>query len=76
MIFFSYIRYLSLVARGRGVGYPPCIVYGTRSQICNFQIVLRRIFLFDIYEKMRRFGEYTSNKHNISVALDPHGMLK
>ena len=25
---------------------------------------------------MRRFGEYTSKKHNISVALDPHGMLK
>ena len=24
---------------------------------------------------MRRFGEYTSNRHNISVALDPHGML-
>ena len=22
---------------------------------------------------MRRFGEDTSNKHNISVALDPHG---
>ena len=22
------------------------------------------------------FGEYTSNNHNISVALDPHGMLK
>ena len=26
-----------------------------------------------IYEKI---GEYTSNRHNISVALDPHGMLK
>ena len=22
------------------------------------------------------FGEYTSNKHNISVAFDPYGMLK
>ena len=25
---------------------------------------------------MRRFGEYSSNRLNISVALDPHGMLK
>ena len=25
---------------------------------------------------MRRFVEYTSNRHNISVALDPHWMLK
>ena len=24
---------------------------------------------------MRRFREYTSNRHNISVALDPHGMV-
>ena len=24
---------------------------------------------------MRRFGEYTPNRHNISVALAPHGML-
>ena len=23
---------------------------------------------------MRRFGAYTSNRHYISVALDPHGM--
>ena len=29
-----------------------------------------------IYIYMRRFREYTSNRHNISVALDPHGMLK
>ena len=29
-----------------------------------------------IFIHMRRFGEYTSNRHNISVALDPHGMLK
>ena len=29
-----------------------------------------------IYICMRRFGEYISNRHNISVALDPHGMLK
>ena len=28
------------------------------------------------YIYMRRFREYTSNRHNISVALDPHGMLK
>ena len=27
-------------------------------------------------EPFSRFGEYTSNKHNISVALDPHEMLK
>ena len=35
-----------------------------------------RLKLLNIY--MKRFGEYTctSNKHNISVALDPHGMLK
>ena len=29
-----------------------------------------------VYIYMRRFGEYTSNRsnrHNISVALDPHG---
>ena len=25
---------------------------------------------------MRRFAEYTSNKHNISIALDPNEMLK
>ena len=25
---------------------------------------------------VRRLGEYTSNKHNIWVALDLHGMLK
>ena len=25
---------------------------------------------------IRRFGEYAPNRHNISVALDPHGMPK
>ena len=34
------------------------------------------LFLYYIYICMRRFEEYTSNRHNISVALDPHGMLK
>ena len=29
-----------------------------------------------IYINVRRFGEYTSNRHNISVALDPHEMPK
>ena len=30
--------------------------------------------IFPKSSHMRRFGEYTSNRHNISVALDPHGM--
>ena len=29
-----------------------------------------------VYVCVRRLWEYTSNRHNISVALDPHGMLK
>ena len=36
-------------------------------------IVLTCIY---IYIYMRRFREYTSNRHNTSVALDPHKMLK
>ena len=34
-----------------------------------------RDLLFIMPVCCRRFGEYTSSKHNISVALDPHGML-
>ena len=31
------------------------------------------LYIMCVY--VRRFGEFTSNKHNISVALDRHGML-
>ena len=48
-------------------GFEPC-----RSPV-GMSLFLYYIY---IYIYMRRFGEYTSNRHNISVALGPHGMLK
>ena len=36
----------------------------------------RYLFIYFVYMYMRKFGDYTCNKHNISVSLDPHEMLK
>ena len=47
---------------------------------CESYIYIGPVLALDVsptlYIYMRRLREYTSNRHNISVALDPHGMLK
>ena len=65
---------LNLIIESVSEGFPSyyCHSEGSRSSIC-FSDQYIYIYIY-IYIYMRRFGECTSNRHNISVALDPHGI--
>ena len=58
---------------------PPSTALSVTSTDCAIETTPKKIVLYIyiyMYIYMTSFGEYTSNRHNISVALDPHGMLK
>ena len=66
-------RYLSRRFYGRMVvsRVHKCISY-SKKILQTFSYFI----LYKLKSYMGRFGEYTSNEHNISVALDSHGLLK